>query len=59
MTKTEQIHRTLTEMPKASDMKISRILGCESKDVQRIRAEMKAKEEIPEREVDEELIDDI
>ena len=58
MTKADQkrIRRLLIELPGLSSRKIARVFECELKEVSRIRAEMKAIGEIPEREVDEDLI---
>ncbi len=59
MTKAEQIRRALMELPGASNRRISRIIGCEPKEVSRIRGDMRATGEIPEREVDADKVDDI
>jgi len=53
----ERIRRALLELPMASNRKVSRIVGCEPKEVGIIRREMKARGEIKPIQVDEDSID--
>ena len=55
----EVIKRFLLELPATSDIQIAKIVDCDSKEVNRIRKELRDSEELSKREIDDGKLDDI